>query len=231
VAGIARFTAGLPLGDGVVALQVPPTFEGVPVATPDFVRDAHARGYAVHVWPSEGEDDAFYDTHLAMCADGLMPSRPSGLEALLRRRSIIRPGKRGSDPCGTAAAGSGGVAPACAARPLKLGRASRRGRVRVRLRRAGRGRSRCAGTVSLRTNRRFRGRRGRRATLRVGVRRFTMPAGRLHARPVLRLSGRGRRILRRSRRLGVTAVVRMRGATASKGFRLRRAAVRRARRR
>ncbi len=43
--GVARFEAGLPPGDGVVALQVPPQLGGVPVATPEFVRDAHARGY------------------------------------------------------------------------------------------------------------------------------------------------------------------------------------------
>jgi hypothetical protein len=44
---------------------------------------------------------------------------------------------------------------------------------------------------------------------------------------VLRVSRRGRRLLRPRSRLGVTAQVRMRGATASKGFQLRRARARR----
>ncbi len=108
-AGVARFTAGLSPGDGVVALQVPPQLGGAPVATPEFVRDAHARGYAVHVWPSGGEDDAFYNTYLDMCADGLMPSSPSALEsgpapardraAGARRRRSVRPGHERSAWC------------------------------------------------------------------------------------------------------------------------------------
>ena len=230
VGGIARFRAGLSPGEGVVALQVPPRFGGVPVATPDFVRDAHARGYAVHVWPSDGEDDAFYDLQLAMCADGVMPSKPSGLEALLRRKSIIRPGRSGLDPCGSGR-GAAAPAPACAARPVKLGRLSRGRRVRLRLRRTGVGRPRCVGNVRLATHRRYRLRGGRRASLGLAKRRFVMGAGRLIARPVLRVTRRRSRLVRPRRRLDVTAKVRMRGASASNGFHLRRARARRVRRR
>lgn len=218
IAGIVRFKAGLSPGAGVVALQVPPRFEGVPVASPDFVRDAHARGYAVHVWPSDGEDDAFYNKHIDMCADGLMPSRPGRLEALLQRRQIVRPGLGGIDPCGPDTPRR--ARPACAARSLKLGRL-RRGRVRLRLRRTGVGRSRCEGSVSLRTKRRFRLGAGGRRTLRVARTRFVLPAGRTRMTVTLGVSRRGRRLVHRRGRLGVTAHVRMRGGKSSRAFALR----------
>ena len=221
VYGNARFEAGLSPGEGVVALQVPPQLGGVPVATPEFIRDAHARGYAVHVWPSGGEDEAFYNSYLDMCADGIMPSRPSGFEAVLRRRAIVRPGRGGKDPCGrdtTAAA----TAPACAARPLKLGRLSRRGRVRLRLRRTGVGRARCDGIVRLATRRRDRLRRGGRRALGLARRRFSLPAGRKEARVTLRVNRRGRHLARKRRGARVHARVFMRGGRASKAFRLRR---------
>ncbi|GFJ96136.1 glycerophosphodiester phosphodiesterase family protein [Phytohabitans rumicis] len=44
------FLAGVRPIDGTVALQVPMTFQGIPVVTPQFVARAHADGYAVHVW-------------------------------------------------------------------------------------------------------------------------------------------------------------------------------------
>ena len=113
--GVARFTAGLSPGDGVVALQVPPQLGGVPVATPGFVRDAHARGYAVHVWPSGGEDNAFYNSYLDMCADGLMPSSPLALETVMRR-------------AGSSARGAAASIPAAATRPPVPGRPAPRAR-------------------------------------------------------------------------------------------------------
>lgn len=217
VAGVGRFMAGQSPGDGVVALQVPPRFQGVPVTDPEFVRDAHARGYAVHVWPSDGEDDAFYDAHLNMCADGIMPSRPSGLEALLRRRSIVRPGRPGVDPCGPGRPGAGGagasVAPACAARAARLGRLSRRGRAVVRLRRTGVGTPRCEGTVTLTTRRPFGRRGGVRRRVRLARRTFVLPAGRVEVRKALRISRWGRRLLTGRPRVAVTARVDMRGAS------------------
>jgi glycerophosphoryl diester phosphodiesterase len=220
ISGVARFEAGLSPGEGVVALQVPPQFGGVPVASPEFVRDAHARGYAVHVWPSGGEDDAFYNAHLDMCADGIMPSRPSGLEALLRGRSIVRPGRAGVDPCGGDTRASS--TPACAARPVKLGRLSRRGRVRLRVRRTAVERTRCVGTARLVTRRRYRTRRGTRAVRGLAKRRFTMQTGRMQATVRLRVSRRGRRLARRRRGARVTARVLMRGGRAARPFRLRR---------
>ena len=220
-AGVARFMAGLSPGDGVVALQVPPQLGGVPVATPEFVRDAHARGYAVHVWPSGGEDDAFYNAYLNMCADGLMPSSPQALETVMRRRGIVRPRRGGVDPCGRDS--SARVLPACAARATRLSRMSRRGGVRVRLKRTGRGVSRCAGAVSLRTKRRYRVRGRGRRTLGLARRRFVLRAGRRATTVRLRVLRRRRALVpvRRGRR--VSARVRMRGGSSSASFRLRRA--------
>ena len=220
-AGVARFMAGLSPGDGVVALQVPPQLGGAPVATPEFIRDAHARGYAVHVWPSGGEDDAFYNSYLDMCADGLMPSAPAAFESVLQRRGIVRPGRGGVDPCGRNTAAP--VVPACAARATRISRMSRRGVVRVRVERTGQGLSQCEGLVGLRTKRRYRVRGRGRQTLGLARRRFVLGAGDRVTTVGLRVL-RGRRQLvpaRGARR--ITAHVRMRGGRASAGFSLRRA--------
>lgn len=225
VSGVARFKAGGPPGDGVVALQVPPQFGGVPVTDPDFVRDAHARGYAVHVWPSDGEDDAFYNAHLDMCADGIMPSKPSALETLLRNRSIMRPGRPGADPCGRATAGGGSstaTVPACAARASALGRLSRRGRVRLRLRRTGVATGPCEGTATLSTRRRHRLRGGRRGRLVLGRARFVLEPQVTTMDTLLRVSRRGRRLLRGRARLPVVTRMVMRGATTTTRLQLRR---------
>jgi hypothetical protein len=206
-----------------VALQVPPQLGGVPVATPEFVRDAHARGYAVHVWPSDGEDKAFYNSYLDMCADGLMPSSPLAFETVMRRRGIVRPRRGGVDPCGRDS--SARAVPACAARATRLSRMSRRGGVRVRLVRTGQGLSRCDGVVSLRTKRRYRVRgRGRgRRTLGLARRGFVLPAGRRATTVRLRVLRRRRGLVPARRARRVSARVRMRGGSASAGFRLRRA--------
>lgn len=98
----AYFLAGVPPIDGTVALQVPVTFQGIEVATPEFVRRAHADGYAVHVWfsGSAPDDAATYNRIVDSCADGLMPAYPALLEKILDERGIERPGQPGVDPCG-----------------------------------------------------------------------------------------------------------------------------------
>jgi glycerophosphoryl diester phosphodiesterase len=95
------FFAGVRPIDGTVALQVPVTYQGIPVATPEFIARAHADGYAVHVWFSgtAPEDDATYNDLIDACADGLMSSWPARMEQLLDERGIARPGTPGTDPC------------------------------------------------------------------------------------------------------------------------------------
>ncbi len=67
-----------------VAFQVPETFEGLTVVTPDFISDAHANRLAVHVWTvNEAED---MHRLLDWGADGIMTDRPTLLERVLRER-------------------------------------------------------------------------------------------------------------------------------------------------
>lgn len=64
-----------------VAMQVPMTFMGVTVVTPDFIANAHANGLAVHVWT--------INDRLTMCTlvgwgvDGIMSDEPTDLEDVL----------------------------------------------------------------------------------------------------------------------------------------------------
>lgn len=102
LAGIAAYVlTGVRPPAGTVALQVPVAMNGIPVATPEFVRRAHRDGYAVHVWISGSavEDAALYNGLIDSCADGIMPAYPSLLEKILDDRGIVRPGRPGVDPC------------------------------------------------------------------------------------------------------------------------------------
>jgi glycerophosphoryl diester phosphodiesterase len=73
-----------------VALQVPETFEGLTVVTPDFISDAHANDLAVHVWTVNDASDMH--RLLDWGADGIMTDRPTLLEQVLAERR--RGGKR-----------------------------------------------------------------------------------------------------------------------------------------
>ena len=93
-------------GDGVVAFQVPITFEfggtKLTITTPDFVARAHEAGYAVHVWLSnDREDDATYRKLLRMCVDGIMAAKPARLDRVMRSLEVGGPERKGLDPCGT----------------------------------------------------------------------------------------------------------------------------------
>lgn len=63
------------------ALQVPMTFNGVTVVTPDFVDNAHARGLAVHVWTIDSETEM--RQLLCWGVDGIMTTKPTRLESVL----------------------------------------------------------------------------------------------------------------------------------------------------
>ncbi|MGB2852084.1 MAG: glycerophosphodiester phosphodiesterase [Solirubrobacterales bacterium] len=83
-----------------VAIQIPVTFQGILVPTPEFVARAHADGFAVHVFPDAGEEnDALYDQLLGNCVDGIMTAFPTRFESYLRSHNIVRPGVEGVDPC------------------------------------------------------------------------------------------------------------------------------------
>ncbi len=67
-----------------VALQVPPSYEGIEVVTPAFVDAAHRAGVAVHVW-TLNEREAMVAA-LAAGVDGVISDRPTVLAALLGER-------------------------------------------------------------------------------------------------------------------------------------------------
>ena len=83
--------AGGSPGDGVVAFQVPITFETggtvLEVTTADNVARAHREGYAWQNWFSGNDRDApdTWRRLIDMCVDGIMTSRSAALERVLRR--------------------------------------------------------------------------------------------------------------------------------------------------
>ncbi len=185
IGGVASFVlAGGSAGAGVVALQVPITFNTggtrLTITTPDLVRRAHEAGLAVHVWLSNDvEDEATYRRLLAMCADAIMAARPLALERLLARERIARPGGAGQDPCATAAA--------------REARAQRDGTARLTLRRRGQSGERRTGTVTLRATARTGA--GLRAGALLGRARFQLAGGASRSEVTVRLRARARRAL------------------------------------
>ena len=65
-------------------VQVPPNFHAIPVATPRFVRAAHARGVQVHVWTIDDEEEM--KRLLEIGVDGLMTDQPCILKRVLEDR-------------------------------------------------------------------------------------------------------------------------------------------------
>src|SRR3954451_13631466 len=122
--GIAGFLlAGTSPGDGVVALQIPITYQfgaqSLTVTTPDSVLRSHRAGYAVHVWLSNDEENAHvYNRLLSMCVDGIMAAKPRLLERRLRARDVVRPGGHGTDPCSVRAGRLAGLKRRALAVPL-----------------------------------------------------------------------------------------------------------------
>jgi glycerophosphoryl diester phosphodiesterase len=91
-AGVANWLlAGGSPGDGVAAFQVPITFRQggtlLQVTTPENVARAHDEGYAWQNWFSGDDRDApaTWRRLIDMCVDGIMTSRSSALEKVLRR--------------------------------------------------------------------------------------------------------------------------------------------------
>ncbi|GAB4280103.1 MAG: glycerophosphodiester phosphodiesterase [Candidatus Promineifilaceae bacterium] len=65
------------------ALQIPETYRGVQIITPRFVRDAHRRDVAVHVWTVN--ETADMSRLLSVGVDGIMTDHPDRLLGLLGR--------------------------------------------------------------------------------------------------------------------------------------------------
>jgi len=63
------------------ALQVPITFNGITIVTPEFVTRAHANGLAVHVWTINTLEEM--EWLISIGVDGIMTDRPTLLERVL----------------------------------------------------------------------------------------------------------------------------------------------------
>ena len=92
---VAAFkVANTPLSEGMVAFQIPITFEGIPVTDADLVQRAHAQDYAVHVWLSnDGENEEIYGRLLGFGVDGIMAAEPGRLEGVLCAAGVPRPAR------------------------------------------------------------------------------------------------------------------------------------------
>jgi glycerophosphoryl diester phosphodiesterase len=87
----AWFGGGSP-GEGVVAFQLPITYEvngqRLAITTADNVARAHREGYAWQTWLSDdGESVSTWRTLIDECVDGVMTARPVAFERLLRKHS------------------------------------------------------------------------------------------------------------------------------------------------
>ena len=95
--GVSNYVlAGIKPPEGTVALQVPVKQGTFKVVTPEFVKKAHADGYAVHVWfdPGNGKDNRkTYEAMIDAGVDGLMDGRPTLLEKIFRQRKTHQPPK------------------------------------------------------------------------------------------------------------------------------------------
>jgi glycerophosphoryl diester phosphodiesterase len=181
-------------GEGVVAFQIPITFDfggqKLVVATPANVQRAHEAGYAVHVWLSnDTEDVATYRRLLAMCVDAVMAAKPSLFERELRRL-------RGQDPCGTRVGAGSATA--------------RAGRVALPLRRRGLSEERRSGSVRLYGI----DRRGRTQGL-LGSARWSLGSGEDRATARVRLNRLGRGAVGGAAPLNMRAIVSERGNAVS----------------
>jgi len=93
IGGVANWlVGGKSPGDGVVAFQLPITYElngqTLQITTADNVARAHREGYAWHTWLSDdGESRATWTKLLDMGVDGVMTAKPKAFAALQRSRS------------------------------------------------------------------------------------------------------------------------------------------------
>jgi glycerophosphoryl diester phosphodiesterase len=83
VAAVASAVGGSPMPSGVMALQIPSSFAGNPLATPEFVAHAHAHGVEVHVWTVN--DLVEIEALLANGVDGIVTDHPGRFTEWLKR--------------------------------------------------------------------------------------------------------------------------------------------------
>jgi glycerophosphoryl diester phosphodiesterase len=85
VQAVASATSGAAMPEGVMALQVPPSFMGNPLITPAFVDHAHDHDVQVHAWTIN--DLAEIESLLEIGVDGIVTDLPGQMRSWLDRRS------------------------------------------------------------------------------------------------------------------------------------------------
>jgi glycerophosphoryl diester phosphodiesterase len=97
IAGVAGYKlAGVRPPEGTKVFQVPTDFNGITVVDEDFVEQAHADGYGVHVWTINDPDTM--RQLLAWDVDGIMTAEPTRLERVLCATGVPRPNRPKSFP-------------------------------------------------------------------------------------------------------------------------------------
>lgn len=88
--GVARFviaSCGIPIEPPQAnALQLPPTFRGVPLITARLIDYAHSRGVQVHAWTIDEEVEM--NRLLDLGVDGIMTDRPTLLKQVFEARGV-----------------------------------------------------------------------------------------------------------------------------------------------
>jgi glycerophosphoryl diester phosphodiesterase len=84
VQAVGSAVSGTPMPEGVMALQVPPTFMGKPLVTREFVDHAHARDIEVHVWTVNELSEI--EELVELGADGIITDYPGRMRGWLDRR-------------------------------------------------------------------------------------------------------------------------------------------------
>lgn len=83
VAAITSALGDEEMPPGVMALQIPSSFGGKPLATPEFVEHAHANGVQVHVWTVNDLDEI--EALLDLGVDGIITDYPGKMADWLKR--------------------------------------------------------------------------------------------------------------------------------------------------
>jgi glycerophosphoryl diester phosphodiesterase len=143
--GVAGYVLGnTPPPEGSKVFQVPMTFSGIPVVTPEFVDKAHGDGYAVHPWTIDDEPTMKYLFDLGV--DGIMSAQPMRLEKTMCNMDVSRPPVPEGSPGKHCTKKSSIACDVRATKSLVLGKSAE-----VSLKRRDSFDSRCAGNVTLAT--------------------------------------------------------------------------------
>jgi glycerophosphoryl diester phosphodiesterase len=84
VAAVQSAVSGTPMPEGVMALQVPPSFMENPLVTREFVDHAHAHDVEVHVWTINELDEI--EALVELGVDGIVTDFPGRMRGWLDRR-------------------------------------------------------------------------------------------------------------------------------------------------